>query len=292
MNDKITLAIISSPGHSGQTWLSMLIGSHSQSLTLGEIDVIDGLTHLDNVCMLCGEHCDFWEAFSRVWVPENNIFLQLAQFSGKHILSISKIDKYRKYIMHDKVLVKVIRLLRDGRAVTASYLRKYPQRTYESIVKQWVASSQENDNWVAEVSPENRMVMRYEDLLEDTAACMGKICDFLEIDFEKGMLEYWKVKHHIVDGNRGTLSFVQRYFGIGAEPVVDQRFYEHQEPDTFRDERWRSELTPYQRYLFDTIGGALHRRYGYELGDKTFDLFRSPRYFMVRTVQRLKKMLW
>jgi hypothetical protein len=268
----------------------MLIGTHSHSLTLGEIDVIDGVTQLDTVCMLCGEHCDFWEAFNRVWVPENNIFLQLAEFSGKHILSISKIEKYRKYIMHDKVLVKVIRLLRDGRAVTSSYLRKYPQRSYESIVHRWVASSQENDNWVAEVPPENRMVLRYEDLVADTATWMRRICAFLGVDFEGDMIEYWKVKHHIVNGNRGTLSFVQRHFGIGSEPV-DKRFYEHQEPDTFTDERWRSELTPDQRYLFHKIGGALHKRYGYPSEEKTFDLFRSARYFMVRTGCRLKKIL-
>jgi len=291
MNEKITLAIIASPGHSGQTWLSMLIGTHSQSLALGEIDVIDGLTHLDTVCMLCGEHCDFWEAFNRVWVPENNIFLQLAAFSGKQVLSISKIEKYRKYIIHDKVQVKVIRLLRDGRAVTASYLRKYPRRTYESIVKEWVASSQENDNWVAQVAPENRLVVRYEDLVADTAAGMRRICAFLGVGFEGDMIDYWKVKHHIVNGNRGTLSFVQRHFGIGSEQVVDKRFYEHQEPDTFRDERWRSELTPYQRYLFHTIGGALHKGYGYALDEKAFDLFRSTRYFMVRTWQRLKKIV-
>jgi hypothetical protein len=290
MNDKITLAIIASPGHSGQTWLSMLIGTHSQSLTLGEIDAIDGVTHLDTVCMLCGEHCDFWEAFNRVWVPENNIFLQLAEFSGKHILSISKIEKYRKYIMHDKVLIKAIRLLRDGRAVTASYLRKYPLRTYESIVKEWVASSQENDNWVAGVPPENRMVLRYEDLVADTATWMRKICAFLGVDFEGDMVEYWKVKHHIVNGNRGTLSFVQRHFGMRSDPV-DKRFYEHQAPDTFSDERWRSQLTPGQRHLFDKIGGALHKSYGYAPDEKTFDLFRSARYFMERTGQRLKKIV-
>lgn len=290
MNDKITLAIIASPGHSGQTWLSMLIGTQSQSLTLGEIDAIDGLTHLDNVCMLCGEHCDFWGAFNRVWVPEKNIFLQLAEFTGKHILSISTIEKYRRYISHNRLRVKVIRLLRDGRAVTASYLRKYHQRTYESIVKEWVASSQENDNWIAEVPQEDRMILRYEDLVADTATWMRKICTFLGVGFEETMIEFWKVKHHIVNGNRGTVSFVQRHFGMGSEPV-DKRFYEHQDPDTFRDERWRSELTPDQLYLFDKIGGALHKRYGYAPDEKKFDLLRSTRYFMARTGQRLKQIV-
>lgn len=291
MNDTITLALIASPGHSGQTWLSLLIGSHSRALSLGEIDVIDGRTSLENVCMLCGAGCTFWSAFNRVWSPGENIFLQLAAFSGRTILSISSIDRFRRYIVEERMRLKVIRLLRDGRAVTASYLRKYPERPYEDIVRQWVLSSQVNDSWVSGYPEENRMVMRYEDLLEDPAGWMKRVCDFLTIGFEREMLEYWRVKHHIVDGNRGTLSFVQRHFGIGSEPVVDKRFYEHQEPDTFRDERWRSELTPYQRYLFHTIGGALNKRYGYALDEKTFDLFRSARYFMARTGQRLKKIV-
>ncbi len=134
------------------------------------------------------------------------------------------------------------------------------------------------------------MVMRYEDLLEDTRGWMRKVCAFLGIDFEGEMLDYWKVKHHIVDGNRGTLSFVQRHFGKGSEPV-DKRFYENQEPDTFRDERWRSELTPSQRYLFERIGGALQKSYGYTLEEKTFNPFRSARCFMARTGQRLKKIV-
>lgn len=290
MKDTITLVLIASPGHSGQTWLSLLVGSHSSALSLGEIDWIEDCSNLENACMLCGPGCAFWGEFNRMWSPEKNIFLQLAAFSGKQILSISRIDKYLKYIVQERMRIKVLRLLRDGRAVTASYLRKYPSRTYEDIVKQWVVSSQQSDKWISEYPPENRMVIKYEDLMEDTSTWLKKICSFLEIDYEQEMLDYWKVKHHIVDGNRGTLSFVQRHFGIGSEPV-DKCFYENQKPDTFRDERWRSELSPYQLYLFDKIGGALQKSYGYLPDAKRFNLFQSAQCFMVRTGQRFKKLV-
>lgn len=290
MKDTTTLVLIASPGHSGQTWLSLLVGSHSRALSLGEIDVIENCSNLENACMLCGPGCAFWGAFNRMWSPEKNIFLQLAAFSGKQILSISRIDKYRKYIVPERMRIKVLRLLRDGRAVTASYLRKYPSRTYEDIVKQWVASSLQNDSWVAEYPSSDQLVMKYEDLLEDTVGWMKNVCDFLEIDYEQEMLDYWKVKHHIVDGNRGTLSFVQRHFGKGSEPV-DRLFYENQQPGTFRDERWRSELTPYQLYLFDKIGGTLQKSYGYSPDEKSFNLFRTAQCFIVQTGQRLKRIV-
>ena len=290
MKDTITLVLIASPGHSGQTWLSLLVGSHSRALSLGEIDVLEDCSNLENACMLCGPGCAFWGEFNRMWSAEQNIFLQLASFSGKQILSISRIDKYRKYIVSERMRVKVLRLLRDGRAVTASYLRKYPSRTYEDIVKQWVASSLQNDSWVAEYPSSDQLVMKYEDLLVDTAGGMKKVCDFLEIDYEQKMLDYWKVKHHIVDGNRGTLSFVQRHFGKGSEPV-DKRFYENQQPGTFRDERWRSELTPSQLYVFDKIGGTLQKSYGYSPDEKSFNLFRTAQCFIVQTGQRLKRIV-
>ncbi len=290
MKDKITLAIISSPGHSGQTWLSMLIGSHSQALALGEIATIYGLRDLSKVCMLCGEGCEFWKEFNKVWKSEENIFPQLAAFSNKHVLSISGIGKYSKHITHDNLIVKVIRLIRDGRAVTASYFRKYPERTYEDIIRQWVYGSNVIDNWIAEISPENRMTLRYEDLLRDTAIWVNKICAFLEIDFEVDMMKFWKVKHHIVSGNRGTLSFVQRQFGLGFDPV-DKNFYALQDPNSFKDERWRSELSRYHLYLFEKIGGNLNEQYGYNSIEKASKFSHAARYLFVRSIQRLKKIV-
>jgi hypothetical protein len=263
MNRPVTVAVIASPGHSGQTWLSLLIGSHPAAVSLGEIDALYGRQDVSRSCMLCGEGCDFWSAFNKVWSPEENVFLQLADFSGARILSLSKVEKFRGQLLDGRINLKLIRLLRDGRAVTASYARKYPTRQYDDIVKAWAHSARENDRWILNVPTDDRIVVSYENLLDHTSATMRYISSFLGIDYSDAMIEYWKVKHHIVDGNRGTLSFVQRYFGKESNPK-DKAFYNSQDPSLFRDERWRQELTPYQLQQFQKIGGDLNAQYGYD----------------------------
>ena len=266
MNRPVTIAVIASPGHSGQTWLSLLIGSHPAAVAFGEIDALYGLQDVSRSCVLCGEGCGFWSAFNKVWSPEENIFLQLADFSGARLLSLSKVEKFRNQLFDDRIKLKVIRLLRDGRAVTASYARKYPSRHYSDIVKAWAHSARENDRWFLQIPPKDRMVVSYENLLDHTSATIRYICSFIDIDYSDTMTEYWKVKHHIVDGNRGTLSFVQRHFGKESNPK-DKAFYNSQDPSAFRDERWKRELTPCQLNRFWKIGGDLNRLYGYDSCD-------------------------
>jgi hypothetical protein len=271
MNRRVTIAAIASPGHSGQTWLSLVIGSHPAAVSLGEIDALYGLQDVSRACKLCGEGCEFWSAFNKVRSPEKNIFLQLADFSGGRILSLSKVEKFRSQLLDARIVLKVIRLLRDGRAVTASYARKYPSWHYDNIVKAWARSAHENDRWFLQIPTEDRIVVSYENLVENTSATLRYICAFLDIDYRDAMIDYWKVKHHIVDGNRGTLSFVQRNFGKESNPK-DKVFYNSQDPSAFRDERWKHELTPYRLNRFRKIGGDLNRLYGYGSHDGVLSL--------------------
>jgi hypothetical protein len=288
MNRPVIIAVIASPGHSGQTWLSLLIGSHPAAVSLGEIDALYGLQDVSRSCMLCGGGCEFWSSFNKVWKPEDNIFLQLADFSGARLLSLSKVEKFRSQLFNARIKLKVIRLLRDGRAVTASYARKYPERRYGDIVKAWANSAQENDRWVLNLPPDDRIVVSYENLLDHTSATMRYICSFLGIDYSDALIEYWKVKHHIVDGNRGTLSFVQRYFGKESNPK-EKAFYNSQNPSLFRDERWRQELTPYQLYQFQKIGGNLNGQYGYDKIDGLASLADVAGAYLQGTYRRTKK---
>lgn len=288
MSHQVKLVVIVSPGHSGQTWLSLLIGSHSQALALGEVDVLYGMKNVDRVCMLCGEGCEFWNAFNSSWPREKNIFTALSDFSGRPILSISKMEKFRDHLAHDRLRLKLIRLVRDGRAVTASYLRKYPAWGYEEIVKKWVASSTEHDHFFLQIPPGDRIRVSYEKLVEDTTATIRNICLFIGVKYEDTMVEYWKTKHHIVDGNRGTFSFVQRHFGLESNPG-DKTFYTNQDPSSFNDERWKNELSPYQLYQFQKIGGEFNERYGYTPSEGTGGLSEVAKAYLLRTSGRFRR---
>lgn len=257
-----TIVIIASPGHSGQSWLNMLIGSHSQAVALGEISEVFGKSDLRRVCSFCEGKCDFWGRFNTIWNPEQDLFSQIADFSGKRVVSVSKIGDFKSFLNPERSTVKVIRLIRDGRAFLASISRKYPNHKTAAIVQNWHDLSVQMDRWTASFPRENGITLRYEDILKNTESCLRKICTFIGIEFESAMLEYWKVQHHVIGVNKGTLSFVKKHFGQ-SQSTSDNHFYSSQNPARFTDERWRTEVGPEQLKIFEKIGGRLNRLYGY-----------------------------
>jgi len=263
MHKKQTIVIIASPGHSGQSLLCMMIGSHAKAVAVGEISKIYGKSDLEKACLLCEEKCPLWDEFSKIWTPEKNIFKQLFTFTGKEIISISKIGKFKDQINTEDFAIKVIRLIRDGRAHMASLLRKYPERPAKEIVTDWKKSSALQDKWIESFPVKDTITLRYEDFVGNKRLVMGQVCDFLEIDFQPSMLEYWKKKHHIISGNLGTLSFVKRYFNMPYK-TSDDTFYKMQDPEVFLDERWKHELDQDLLFVFEAIGGRLNRKYGYK----------------------------
>jgi len=254
----------------------MLIGSHSNVLAVGEISEIFGLSDLSNVCSLCEEHCEFWGKFNKIWIPGKDIFSQLTRFSGKKIITVSKIGNFKEPLKNTDINLKVVRLIRDGRAFLSSILKKYPNQSIDTIVKLWKDTSLEQDNWIANIPEQDRMIMHYENILENTSDKLKQICSFLGIDFEISMIDYWKVKHHVIGVNKGTLSFVKRYFGFNYE-TSDDDFYKKQNPSDFNDKRWRDQLQPDQLKTFEDIGGELNRKYGYEPDESIIDSTHSQR---------------
>jgi len=83
------------------------------------------------------------------------------------------------------------------------------------------------------------------------------------------------------------MSFVQRYFGKEGNPK-DKEFYGSQDPASFRDERWKKELTPRQLRRFGKIGGALNVEYGYASGDAAGGVRPSAGSYLNRLVERVR----
>ena len=85
---KINLIYIASTGRSGSTLLDMLLGSHSQIATIGEIQI---LPHeiLQKDCMPCGcgkpiPECSFWQEVIQQVRPLNQPQPQISHFRERH----------------------------------------------------------------------------------------------------------------------------------------------------------------------------------------------------------------
>ena len=144
--------------------------------------------------------------------------------------------------LHSPDRVRFIHLVRDGRAVAASYVRREGW-TLEEASRRWRARNLKVAATLASVPRSRRLRVRYEDLCARPEQALQRIGRFL--DLREPMPEPrlgGAVAHN-----------------IGGNPM---RFREHRDGVQL-DDRWRGELDGLQLATFDRVAGRLNHRLGY-----------------------------
>lgn len=139
--------------------------------------------------------------------------------------------------------LRVIHLVRDGRAVAQSTVRNLG-RTVEDGARSWVASLHRSEDLRRSFPPERWITVRHEDLCRDSRGTLARIFAFLGVSPEPDGIETQDFRagdHHII-GNRMRLSRAS---------------------EIRLDERWRTELTPDQLRAIERIAGPGLARYSY-----------------------------
>ncbi len=142
---------------------------------------------------------------------------------------------------------RIVYLTRDGRGVVASHLTsKRPSRAYHyrssAAARRWVEQNRGFQRMLSTLPRESWMHVRYEDLCAHPQETLERVCAFLEVPFDPGMLDFSEQVHHTVGGNR------MRFRGDRAIRL---------------DERWRRRLTDEDLQAYDRIAGRMHRALGY-----------------------------
>ena len=138
--------------------------------------------------------------------------------------------------------VRIIHLTRDSRGVAAS---RKSHMQLAPAAQRWnyyhAMSLDLVDKWIA---PEHCVRLKYEDFVNDPAAKMGELCDWLEIPHSEQTLDFdVDIKTHSAGGNPTRFKFSE-----GIRPV---------------DERWRTILSESDLAEVETICGDVSRRLGY-----------------------------
>ena len=155
--------------------------------------------------------------------------------SSKHYLEAAAL--YRSAPRRTKVIL----LVRDGRAVFYSGLKR--GRPRHKALAAWQQTYERAVPLLERVvDPKDFLNVRYEDLAADPARELQRICRFIGVAFDAGMLEFRSRTHHVVNGNDMRLG---RNAGIRV------------------DESWRRSLSPADLEYFERRGGALNERLGY-----------------------------
>ena len=312
------LAYILAASHSGSTLLAMLLGSHRETCTVGELKAMS-LGDPERYPCSCGElikSCPFWNEVSarmahrgmsftvtdagtnygsgtsrytrrllkplyrrpfleairdaalrlspswRRRLPElharNAALVEtICDITGARIVvDSSKIALRLKYLFDGGLDIKVVRLIRDGRAVALTYMNpgKYAGRMTDGsngsfaqvmpmkeAAYRWRRSNEEAECLLTELDPAQWTELRYEEYCADPTATMNRVFEALELDPSEATRDFRSVEHHVV-GN------MMRLDTTSAVSL---------------DERWRDVLTPEDINVFDRVAGDLNRRYGY-----------------------------
>jgi hypothetical protein len=137
--------------------------------------------------------------------------------------------------------VRLIMLTRDGRANLHSRLKAgVPRR---QAIRNWLNFYRHALPLIEKnVSADNFLVVRYEELADCPERELRRICDFCNLDYEPTMINFAGKVHHLPNGN-------------------DMRF---RRDITIRvDSEWVQALAPADRVFFETMAGKVNRRLGY-----------------------------
>jgi hypothetical protein len=208
-----------------------------------------------------------WRRHLSQWQDRNLTLIDcIAKSSGAtYVADSSKIGIRLKYLATlDLANVKVVRVIRDGRAVALTHLKpaEFADATDPGLrgggsgssfsnryalpmvaaAREWRRSNEEAEQILRTIPAHDQVCISYEQLCTNPRETMNRIFSFLELP-ESGEYENFRdVSHHVV-GN-----------GMRLDQGNEIRL----------DDRWREVLSPNELAEFERVAGKLNRSYGYE----------------------------
>lgn len=157
--------------------------------------------------------------------------------SSKHYLKATEL-----YINNPNE-VRIIHLTRDGRGVYYSALKRNFKP--EQVIKGWVNHYNRGISLLSRhVSQKHILRVKYENIATNPRKELGEICKFLEIEYEDKMLNFTGKPQHSTDGNNMR-------FSKSSKIIYDNV--------------WEEKLSASDKRCFDSIGGDLNRKLGYDM---------------------------
>ncbi len=288
-------------GRSGSTLLDLMLGSHPECFSMGEICKIPEIYKKNKAI----KGNQFWEeSFDEkeakmlaVGLSNHRVNKYIPLKYERCIRELLKQDKMlnpyslifkkvqasvlidsSKYVdwVSQKLTARefksgqidpyVIFLIRDGRAVLNSYLRKFPERTVQKISHNWLRRMKGSQELYNKFPEERKMIVRYEKLASETEATLESICKLLAIEYTPEMMEYWKNEHNMIAGGQGARYIASKYQGKQAEvqgkvEATHGDYYDKLGLAIKLDLRWQRELSPENLAEFHRIVGDYNKPY-------------------------------
>jgi hypothetical protein len=187
----------------------------------------------------------------------------LATTGASIVVDSSKVALRLKYLLQIESLdIKIVRCLRDGRAVSLTYVddwafadssdpalrgggsgvkRPSVRQNMTDAAHEWKRSNEAADCLLARLPRSQWTEVRYEELCANPRATLRRLCEFLDLDPDRLNLDFRSRTQHVI-GN-----------GMRFDTTSEIRL----------DERWKTHLSAEDLKTFDRVAGDLNRHYGY-----------------------------
>jgi len=190
-----------------------------------------------------------WSAHLRDVHARNTALAEVFQdMSGARVVvDSSKLALHLKFLLKsDRLKIKALNLIRDGRAVVTSMLGHGFQRatraeTIAGAAMEWKRTNEASETVLSTLSASQSITFQYEELCRQPEATLRKICNFLGMNTRQINLDFRSKTQHVLGNDMRLKS--------GS--------------DIRLDERWRTTLTKEDLAVFDQVAGGMNRKYGY-----------------------------
>jgi len=261
---KKTLVFIMSSNYSGSHFLSLLLGSNSKSIHVGEVK---NFFRENYNCHVCGDTgaCDLFKGLENA--PKSELYSTLFDRApeGTEVIvdNSKKIGWVKQFLfLKQNYNIKIIFLLRDSRALSRRWAirelsqwerlrvrlksaRRFISSAFDILfsdpvyayIYKWLEQNQRISAFFKNSGIDYRVVT-YREVAYEKQKTLKELTEFIGLEYEEEQIDYWKFEHH------GT-----------QKPQYE--WIKKQQDSTHVDLRWKEFLTEKQQA---TILDSTHLR--------------------------------
>jgi hypothetical protein len=159
---------------------------------------------------------------------------------------------YYKRLENSGIKPYYIHLYRDGRDVTLSFKKAIvgEKHTY-FLAKKWDQEQKLSNQLYQELGDKRVIQLSYEDLISEPKYAMKRVCEFLSLEFNESILDYYKSEESNVTANSG------RMWKNLTKPILKNNF-----------NKYKTGLSAEDLNIFERVAGDTLSKLGFETEHK------------------------